>query len=492
MTAIVRPGAAGFAICAEALLRKHGVAPVDTGAALTVIPAGTLEAGERLPSPCFLDGPVDPRVLTPLAIAAEPRMADQLALRSTGRGALGPLVYTRWLLRPKDLDGVRGEAYSLPTSPPWREVISYQALTAGGGWQPVLYASPPSGGEEIVGVSDGARLVVGLPLLDLLGSLMVWPPFDDGYFGVESAGVQPAVENWLIWALRQHALTGGAPWAQIDRWPDDARWALTVRHDYDRLLTDAELHELLDVYDELGVRSTWYLLRNRTVGRQARLLHTRRHEVALHTTARNHGEFRDEVAALQLEIGRPVRGVTAHGGSAIGYLGGLHIDWASAAKMRHGETIGRVSTLPFVAHRATPDGIQPADIVLLATHRSLDGGMAPDQHNLAQIVETVNRIAASGGYVVLMNHPDVHRAQLLEALALSPLSSVWRCTAVDMATWTRGAKYGASWRPQDADGHLSLHLTDPLQWPVTASIETPDGAVSEVLVPPGEVASVRR
>jgi hypothetical protein len=490
VTVVVRQGGAGFSACAEALLRKHGIVPVSGGLALSVIPAGTLSPGESPPAPCLIEGPVNPQTLASLGIAAEARTAPSLRLRCPVQGLLGPLAHTRWLLRPKDRAGVRGTPYPLELGPPWKTAIDYQRLDAGGPWRPALYASGPDDElDDVVAVSDGARLVLGVPLLEVLGSLMAWPAFADGYFAVDSPTVAPAVESWLIAALRDHALAAGSPWGQIEQWPEGAAWAVTIRHDYDRLLTDAELRALLGVYEQLGVRSTWYLLRNRTIGRQARLLAAQGHEVALHTTARSEQEFAEEVAALHTESGLDVQGVTAHGGDAIGYLGDRHIEWASGAGLRHGETIGRISTLPFLAHRVAPGGVEPTRQVMLATHRSLDGGMGPEQHHLAQILELTPRMADRGAHLVLMNHPDVHRPQLLQALAHAPLASAWRCTAADAARWTLGSKYGTSWHFGGDAGRLSLRLDAPLPWAVTATLNTPGGTTRMTTIPSFEVAA---
>ncbi len=424
---------------------------------LAVIPSGTLVPGEQPPTPSFVDGPVDLAALGRLGIAAEPRTAASVEVRFADGGLRGQLTHTRWLLRSTDGGGAGGEPYRLKSQAPWRAEVRYQSLRAPASWRAVLYARKPGGGEDIVGVSDGARLVLGVPLLDVLGSQMAWPAFDDRYHAVDSPTVSPAIERWLIEILREHALRGGVPWLAIERWPADAKWALTVRHDYDRLLTDAQIRALLRLYERLGIRSTWYLLRDRTIGHQARLLRMHGHEVALHTTAWNASEFQDEVMRLKTETGLPIRGLTAHGGEGGGFLGDRHIEWACAAGMVHGETIGRMSGLPYLAHHASPGGVKPTGLVLMPTHRSLDAGTAPDKHYLARTLEVQRQTSDDGDHLVLMNHPDVHRAELLEVLERAPLRSAWRCTAQEMADWTLAAKYSSQWQldPEYASGSPS-------------------------------------
>ena len=104
-------------------------------------------------------------------------------------------------------------------------------------------------------------------------------------------------------------------------------------------------------------------------------------------------------------------------------------------------------------------------VVQLAHHHSLDAGMGPDEHRLGALLRAQEGARRAGDLFVLMNHPDVHREQLLTLIGHADLTSTWCCTAAQAARWTRGVHYGAEW-----DGP-TLTLRAPAPHPVNVQVQ---------------------
>ncbi|WKB54620.1 hypothetical protein [Eleftheria terrae] len=438
-----------WSACCDNLLRKHGVIPWPPAtspgtASLRIFTRGG-EPGDCT-DPVLLEGPLSASALRQWGLVAQNHEASSLQLHAAAGRKLSPFEYPRAMLLAKHpVTGARGEPYlHVPAERRHHRVsFQFQSFEPANGWKPVLFASQGEADERLlaVAVTDGRRLALGIPLIDLLCSMMAWPPLPDGYFRMASELPSTSLELWLVDALHRLATDNRVPWIRVAPWPGGSKWACTVRADYDRPITDTQLRRLLAVYERHHIRASWCFLEWNCPAHQTQLLARAGHEAALHTGARTQQDFDAEIASIELETGLSLAGVTSHGGDYVGFLGDMQYQWAEQAGMRWSESIGRVSRWPNrVVHIV--DGIpRTSRLMLMPTHSSLDAGTKPDQHYLDRVIRARKSAVAEGGHFVFMNHPDLHEAQVVEALHLTGLPQPWSATFDEVARWAGSSKY---------------------------------------------------
>jgi hypothetical protein len=254
---------------------------------------------------------------------------------------------------------------------------------------------------------------------------------------------------------------------------------LSIRHDYDRLITDDEIRKILDCYAKAGIKSSWYFLTHKRISHQIRLVAEAGHEIGLHTTAGSSEEFRKQVSSLQVSAGVPVLGVTAHGGDYIGFLGGNQITWAQENHLVYSETQAYSHGRPYVFFTENAQKCYG-----LPNHYSLDRGTQPDKHNLASCVAAAKRESRTGGGYLLMNHPDIHVPQLIEFVESVSRDKAWLATSCDMARWAMMNNESVLTLDGDA-ARLTLPFQSP--WQFNVKMWRPTGWAS-ASARPGDIA----
>ena len=447
-----RESAFYFSAVADLVVRKHGYVDVVAGPHSVgglpiwcrgVMPGDEATGVSEAPS---LDA-------HPWGVKGEPRSSKALDLYDSSGARLGKVTYPRFNIRriPEARGVISDPELHESRDPRWDvDEFTWSALDPRPPWETVAWAAPDDGGPRVpVAASDASRLLLGLPLLDVLAATHAFAPIRVGYYTTARVSSQLGAERWLVSQLARHAIAAGHEVTRVDPWPAGKRSALTVRHDYDRVVEPEILTELLDEYDRLGVRSTWCFRLDNLEPAHAQLVADRGHEVALHTIAANYEAFEEEVHALSDAVGAPVMGVTAHGGiGSTGFLGMRQHVWSAAAGLSYGEMLGRTNGLPHAAVRLSRNRPEWFDLVLPATHLSLDQNMSPEGHHLEVLARRVPEDLEAGMHAVVMNHPDIHRKQLLELLRGLDLSATWCATLAEIAEWTRAATLASTFDRQ--------------------------------------------
>ena len=487
-----------FGPLAESLLRKHGWISVrtlsaehgDDGATrddLLVVPCPEATPNVERCASLIVDGPIPHDLAARLGIRAEDHEAQGLQIVDDSGRPLGTVVRPAMDVReiPVSRD-IRSDPYPFRSSHPcWAPTpISYQSLEPGGAWRPLLWGAPLDGSRPAVPVclGDGRRVVLGMPLLDVSMGQSAFPPLDAGYWAHTTAPATFALECWLADRIGTLLGTARLSGVRIGRWPSGCSAALTVRHDYDRLIPDASLNELLGHYERLGLRSTWGFLIDKAPRAHADQIERAGHEVMLHSVARNEAELKAERDTLAERTGRWALGSTAHGGlGAPGYLGGRHFEWAERTGMRYSEMLGCALGLPAQAV-VERDGLPVVSTILLPNqHSSLDISTKPDGHAFDRLAAECPQAIERGEHLVVMNHPDIHRTELIELLARIARPHVWRATFRDVISWSAAAKFGA----RLGQGRDTVTFGAPLPAPTLIETFTVDGRRIETQAPVG-------
>lgn len=463
--------------CAGNWLRKQGLlAYLGTDGQPLPIVLRMAEPERDLDGPALFEGPLSPSTARRLGLHVENHEEERLALALAGEnppGCLPPrllypgidletfgcarLQYPRFLER--FIPATKGERSDpepfVPADPRHnRQTIRFQTFDlskSDGQYRPLLFAhaAEPKSGEPprlgVVAVTDGRRIVLGVPLLDLFGSVAQMPPMPVAYMSsVHDLDVE-WIQEWLAAAIVQLACENGGAVVRSRRWPRGYNWALSLRVDYDRLLSDSELQAYLDLAARHNVRMSWQMLASRTIPRQTELILEAGHEIALHTEAGSLEAFRAEIELVRRESGVTVTGSTAHGGGgSMGYSGDLRFGWSEALGLEHCEMISHGSLTAYRLNRIVDDLPEPSALMCPAPHRGLDYGMKPEQNMLARYVERdVPVVRAYGGHFPLMHHPDIHFDEMAALLDGIDWSGCWHATLVEAARWARDLHYGA-------------------------------------------------
>ncbi len=352
--------------------------------------------------------------------------------------------------------------------------IAFQHLSVPKGW--IILASATLDDETAalpVIISDGHRIVSGLPLVELLTAKMTMPACPDGYFGPFRKSVSWRLEAWLVEQLIAHARRSGLTILYQHHWPSGFNAAFTVRHDYDRPIADETMTDLLDCYDEHGVKCSVGFLDRLQPHAQMAALNERGHEIVLHSEAASEAAFEREVKALHskgLTLGFTPSGATCHGGiGSAGHLGATTFAWVGRVGLDYTEQLGCDALIP---HPALVDEVGkangPMSVMITPTHQSLDTGTAPLAHALPELATKIPKLLAAGGLVTLMNHPDIHLDELKALLSWLDLSRVWRATHAEITAWCRQTMYAA--RCTSIGGALEVRFDRPLPHSVTIDV----------------------
>jgi hypothetical protein len=321
---------------------------------------------------------------------------------------------------------------------------------------------------------DGVLLLTA-SVFDVIGRWLAYPPLEDRtHRGVAS----PASAAQILTPLLAELLTRGPsttrPEVMADPYPPDYSSALLIRHDYDRPVTDDAWTELLAFYAAAGVRASVGFLPSLLPRQQIAQLLDGGHEAQLHSQARNNQEFREHRARLEAVTGTTIKGFTVHGGpSGPGFVGDRQFGWAESAGLLYGETVGPRGGLVAPTVRIADELPYATDLLVLPEHHSLDASTRPEDHRLELLTERLPPRLARGEIVVLMNHPDVHAAELIALVTRLVADDVWRPTMADLARQRRLTRLGA--RVSYADGTPTVTMVDQLPWDATFRISMPNG-----------------
>jgi hypothetical protein len=447
-----------FGLCAESLLRKHGwisvhsASAIGATAALVVVPR--VDESDAANGPDYeragvREGPLTAPAAAALGVHVTNRSARGLEVFDEARRHLGTICWPSLDVRViPAARGIRSDPYPFAAADErWnRTTIDYQTIQPTGGWRPVLWAREVGGDAEVlpIAVNDGERLVLGVSLLEIAIGAAAFPPLDVGYWAHRDCPSVFGLEVWLAEQIGELLTAARLPGVRVRRWPDERAAALTVRHDYDRLVADDVLDRLLASYAALGVRSSWGFLVDKAPRSHADRIEAAGHEVMLHSIAGSEAALRAEIRSLIDATGCRPRGSTAHGGvGAPGYLGEHHFRWANEVGFDYAELLGRSIGLPAQAVITSQGYASPSPVLLPNQHLSLDRTTKPEGHALSALRAIVPTALVRGEHIVIMNHPDIHRDELLSLLGDIDQSRVWSVTFRDLVAWSNATKFNA-------------------------------------------------
>jgi len=395
--------------------------------------------------------PADPEGIV---TAATPELAEAVARHA-------PLTGTR-LAPPErvavDLDPARHwSRLDVPVTPEqaaaWaRPGWDAERWTAGPGTEVLAHWTDGAGERSPAVVRRDAVTACSFSLLAFLAQQATVPPLPAGEHLVwPDAGALEALLLALLDDLHRRA---GVRRARVLAWPEGATWALGVRHDVDRAPSATGLQRVLDGHAAQGTAATWYWRarhlreQDEAPGEPGRAVDGRvlcrrvalaaGQEVA-HHTERPWETAAAEQAQVERAAARPVCGTSAHGDpSCFRWQGAPNVLWAERQGLAYTEFLSHRHRHPHRFAALAGDGtIALAEVVCLPRHVSLDGSTAEGDVTRDSVAGAAAEHARAGGYLQVLNHPDIHVEALLSTLAALPADGRLDWTAGQVADWWR-------------------------------------------------------
>ena len=298
-------------------------------------------------------------------------------------------------------------------------------------------------------VSREGVFLCGLPIFDMAVRENAFPPIPGRYYSRDTTtGSNRIVQRVIQMLIAEHRkYSSAAPLLKIRRWPRGYQAALTVRHDYDRRITPRSIEELLDLYEDLGLKCSIGFLSYLAPKHDVRAFKARGHEIQCHSHGSNLASFGRTLAIVRHIADGDVRGATIHGGStSIGFIGDTFFEWAELEGLEYVEGFFNATIAPASPIiRIGPAGIPaPSALMGARAHISLDTGTTPGSNQLETATISINSILKSGDHAILMNHPDLNRTELSYILRNADLENIWHATQFDVADWFRTTHFEAS------------------------------------------------
>jgi len=249
------------------------------------------------------------------------------------------------------------------------------------------------------------------------------------------------IESILLALLDLFHRDAGRVRHRVMPWPKGKRWALSVRHDFDRPLWSPRVAATLRRHARVGTAATWYWRSQRTPGRAISLVAADpRHEVALHTErVWAHGGDEERVR-VEAAAGGAVRGSSAHGTwESFRFQGAPNVLWAHEQGLLYTELIEQAHFHPHRFPALAADGsMSVLDIICLPHHESFElsyrnwSGSEADR-----IAAAWGEWRARRGFMQIMNHPDRNARKMFRILRSIPAEERLDCTAEQAAEWWR-------------------------------------------------------
>ncbi len=301
------------------------------------------------------------------------------------------------------------------------------------------------------------------------------------------------VEFLLLALLDEMYRSAGLVRPRVLPWPRGGRWAMNVRHDFDRPLPPFRVADALARHNAAGTAATWYWrsrhlrwrrgqLRQRVrpaLNRKAlRLVAAHPRMEVAHHTERPWAGAEKERRAIERVVGQPILGTSAHGDpSCFRFQGAPNLLWAEQQRLLYTEFLERSH---YGLHRfATlrPDGVvAPLRVLCLPHHESLDRSIDPESADEARIATAAEAFSSVGGFLQVMNHPDINLDALFRVISELPAEGRLDWTAARAADW---------WRRSHVRDHLQVESLERGAFRITSSLGVQDLAL-ELLYPSGE------
>ncbi len=334
-----------------------------------------------------------------------------------------------------------------------------------------------SRGDEIALLRQDNIWVSSFSLLSWLVHYHTIEPLLESYGGGASIDFM-AVEELFFALLEEMAHAAATAMIRVAPWPWGMRYAMTIRHDVDRIPDPAVFKRLTGFHTHNKLAVSWYWLPWRLDTQQMQWQMEAGHEIGLHSVrARDKNR---EIAMLEAPMGglSRVEGETFHGTAADFWIGYPSVRLAAEAGLGHTELALNMLQFPYASFPWMDSNGEirllqgPVGITYNAS-TDVDKGQIRKSARIGDI-GYVREWAARGLAITLLNHPDINFARLVEYVEALPEGGRLNWTAGKVAKWWRSTHCLDRLRITGRDGKFQIAAQDDLE-----------GLTLEFFLPPG-------
>ena len=482
-----------WSACTETLFRSAGVISIETHAGEctstndVVICTRSIDSSvfENLKNQnlTFFEGPINSAILEKYSIQASYFETQQIEIQIKG-GKKGSLRYPREYF--DDPNGSKNKI--LFDSRLWASpLIHGQFFDVTDKINVIATGILADGTKGAVIVEVNGNILCGVPIFDILLRVGAFPPLAGRYFSREEvSGKVLFAELWKLIIDRVNFETLTSPLVTLRRWPKEYNSALTIRHDYDRPITEESLNSLLTFYEDAHVKCSISFLQDLAPQKITRAFNFCGHEVQLHADSFTKEQFKEAVEVVRASAASKVTGVTIHGGDGPGFIGDYQYEWALSSGLEYAELFSVPNSPVFPILRPGENGIPaPSNLMGITRHFSLDIGTTAGDSRYTSLAQSLPIALDNGEYFILMNHPDINRQELQALVLEQNLEGVWRATQGEVSNWFKNTHFLSSVN-NDAQ-QLEVIIPTLLSVQCEISVKWQDGEVQNFTTNGGKI-----
>ncbi len=237
---------------------------------------------------------------------------------------------------------------------------------------------------------------------------------------------------------------------RIAPWPYGKQYAVTVRHDVDRIPKDPSFPRLLEIGRQATVGVYSCFLASTANAKTITQFEKNNAEIAYHSMHLE-PEARTEINAIEKHSSKPMRGFFVHGNPGFyGWRGAANWEIAQELGFEYCENLSSMRYFPGRAFKLDDNGsLKAYPFVCLPHHISFDKNKTVNRAN--EITRSVQVIARNQMHLILMNHPDLHNQAFMQFLTENLPEDYIGWTALEVSRWWRkthfseNLQYEVSW-----------------------------------------------
>ncbi len=270
-------------------------------------------------------------------------------------------------------------------------------------------------------------------ILSYLVHFYTMHPLKEAFFDCQTKDLL-VLEYLLFHLIKTHLIEYGYSFLNVNHWPYNKKYCLTIRHDVDRIPSEEVFNTLINYEKENNLGVSWYWIPTRINEKYINIQERLKHEVGLH--AMKLTEKEKEISKINRYLtSQKVYGETYHGGGGGDYwLGFPSVLKAKEVKLLYTEGVPTIYDLPYYGFPFLDQkgSIEKIPIVLLSHSTSVDHHVRKKSAFYKK--KFLKFLASNSFYICLLNHPDINFETLKEWINELPLERInWSCKEV--AEW---------------------------------------------------------
>ncbi len=280
----------------------------------------------------------------------------------------------------------------------------------------------------------GNFLISSFPVFDLIARRLAAAPTPHPVKFMDGERQGENLDYLLLLAMAQVCRQSGRPMITVEPWPNGMRSVTTVRHDFDRPVSPEDWNRLITWERSNQVAASWYFLATTANPAQMADIVSLGHEIGFHyRNLQKHGTA--DLQAIRKaadKVSAAIVGASCHGGN---FFGQEDLVWHEQAGLTYTEILSRNALFPFRPLVVEDNQARPGKLIASARHISVDATVSPPTSDFIYGLQTRDCRYRTQGHNVIMNHPDINFADLVDAVKHYRLPGSESWTQAQVIDW---------------------------------------------------------